>query len=116
MSPTQRTRAYLKEQGFFSTITEKWNPHARKRQDMFGFIDLVYLTDCQIVAVQVTSGTNHASRKSKIIKECKKQASQWILCEGKIELWSWSKRKVKRGGKAMRWTPRIEEIVIEDFI
>ncbi|MCI0619140.1 hypothetical protein L0244_39730, partial [bacterium] len=69
MSPCQRTRAYLKAKGYQSAITEKWNAHARKKQDLFGFIDLIYLDpeeNC-IVAVQMTSGANHASRKRKIV-------------------------------------------------
>ena len=124
MSPTQRTRAYLKAKGFISHITEKWNSHAKITQDMFGFIDLVYLDTSmnRIVGVQVTSGANHANRKAKIIGECRKQALEWMLCEGAIEVFSWSKRKsekiTKKGkrSKQMIWVPRIEEIEITELI
>lgn len=114
-SPTQRTLAYLRDLEYEVCVTEKWNPHANVRQDMFGFVDLVYLCcpACRIVAVQTTSGTNHSSRRKKVLASA--AARQWIECGGRIEVWSWSKRKMKRGGVAFHYVPRIDEITLEDF-
>jgi len=35
---------------------------------------------------------------------------EWLKAGGKLELWGWRKVKVKRGGKAEVWRPRVEEI------
>lgn len=67
MTPTQRSLAYLREQGYTVAITEKWNPHARIRQDLFGFIDLLAIRKGETLAVQVTS-TGVSSRIKKIME------------------------------------------------
>lgn len=65
-SPTQRTLAELRKRGYpLVAITEKWNPHAKIRQDMFGIVD-VFAVGADIVAVQATSGSNVSSRVAKI--------------------------------------------------
>lgn len=55
MSPTQRSLAYLREEGYLVAIVERWNPHARIRQDLFGFIDLLAIRKNETLAVQVTA-------------------------------------------------------------
>ena len=40
-------------------------------------------------------------------------APEWLKSGGQIQIWSWAKRKLKRGGKAERWSPRVEEITTE---
>lgn len=66
-SPTQRSLAYLRKQGCeLVAVTEKWNPHARIRQDLFGVIDVLAIHGIDIIAVQSTSASNVASRISKI--------------------------------------------------
>ncbi|MEY4760669.1 MAG: hypothetical protein RLZZ200_525 [Pseudomonadota bacterium] len=65
-SPTQRSLAELRKRGYpLVAVTEKWNPHARIRQDLFGIVDVLAVGD-DIVAVQATSGSNVASRVAKI--------------------------------------------------
>ncbi len=66
MTPTQRSKSHLEACGFTVAIVEKWNPHARIRQDLFGFIDLLALREGETVAVQTTSGSNVAARVDKI--------------------------------------------------
>ena len=110
-SPTKRALAELKRLGFVAAITERWNFHAKVRQDMFGFADLIYLTPANIVALQVTSGDHHAHRRVKILAE--PLALAWIRAGGLIEVWSFSK-KGKRGERKT-WQCRKEEIVEEDF-
>jgi hypothetical protein len=36
VTPTQRSLAYLRAEGWQVAIVERWNPHARIRQDLFG--------------------------------------------------------------------------------
>lgn len=120
VSPTQRTLAAIKKQGFLAGIVEKFNRFGGAfgiRQDLFGFIDLVYLDTKRkcIVGVQCTGQHGHAAHKKKILGECRKAAKTWLRCGCLIELWSWRKLLVKRGGKQVKWTARIEAITKESF-
>lgn len=66
MSPTQRSLKLLRERGYRAAIVEKWNPHARIRQDLFGIIDLLAIRGSETLAVQTTSGSHVAERLKKI--------------------------------------------------
>lgn len=114
MSPTQRTLAYLKENGYkHVAIVERWNPHARIRQDLFNFIDILAVKDGFTYAFQVTSGSNVSKRFDKILEECEPQ-TRAVLCAGWIVfIHGWRKVKVKRGGKAMKWDLREEPVTLE---
>lgn len=107
MTPTQRSLAHARSLGFTAGITEKWNQFARIRQDLFGFIDLVLIREGSgIIAVQTTSGANHAARVSKI--RASDEAGVWLAAGGRIEVWSWS--KCGERGKRKLWTLRREEL------
>src|SRR3990167_540279 len=112
LSPTARTLRFLKQKGIICDVVERFNPYIGKfgaRIDTFHFIDVLALDPIKgIVAVQCCGQTGHAEHKRKILEN--EIAPEWIKSGGKIELWSWSKRKLKRGGKAIRWTPKVEEI------
>lgn len=126
LSNTQRTLRELRAQGRIAAIAERWNPYAGPeridpatrtwrrtgiRQDLFGFIDVLALDPQRgIIAIQSCAGSAHAKHRRKIVEECAEAAHEWLRCGGRIELWSWSKRVVVRGGKAMRWVVRVEEI------
>jgi hypothetical protein len=65
MTPTQRSLAYLRGEGYLVAIVEHWNPFARIRQDLFGFIDLLAIRRDETLAVQVTA-SGVSSRVKKI--------------------------------------------------
>lgn len=65
-SPTQRSLEVMRERGYTVAVTEKWNPHARVRQDLYGFIDVLAIREGEIVGVQATSDNNLAARITKI--------------------------------------------------
>lgn len=65
-SPTELTLKLLRADGWTVAVVEKWNPHARIRQDLFGFIDLLAIRDGETLAVQATSYTNISARVKKI--------------------------------------------------
>ncbi len=115
-SPTTRTLAALRAQGMLCEVAERWNPHTRTRHDLFNFIDIVAVdtTARQIVAVQATAAAVQARRR-KIVEECTDAARAWLHAGGRIEVWGWRKLKLKRGGKATRWTPRTIEITAADL-
>ena len=65
-SPTARSLAHLRKTCQLVQVVEKWNPHARIRQDLFGIIDILAIRDGETVAVQSTSWSNTKSRINKI--------------------------------------------------
>jgi hypothetical protein len=66
VTPTQRSLAEMRERGYHCEVTEKWNPYARIRQDLFGFIDILCLGNGEVVGVQSTSYGNVSARLKKI--------------------------------------------------
>jgi len=54
-SPTQLSKKMLEKDGYLVAIVERWNPHAKIRQDLFGFVDLLALGHGHAIAVQTTS-------------------------------------------------------------
>jgi hypothetical protein len=65
-SPTQRSLKLLRDEGWTVAITEKWNPFARIRQDLYGFIDLLAIREGFMLAVQTTTLANISAREKKI--------------------------------------------------
>jgi hypothetical protein len=91
-SPTQRTLARLKSENYdLVAITERWNPFAKIRQDLYGVIDILAIKDGDTVAIQVTSYSNVGARVKKITESLALpflRAAGWtILVEG------WKKEK-----------------------
>jgi hypothetical protein len=106
-SPTQRTLAYLRGQGFQCWIVERWNAYARIRQDAFGWMDILayrITPFSEIVGVQCTSGTNHAARRAKL--RALPAVEGWCKAGGFAAVVSWTKRGPR--GKRKVWTPRLE--------
>lgn len=62
-SPTQRSLAFLREEGYLVSIVERWNPHARIRQDLWGWCDLLAIRKGEVLAVQVTASAVSARIK-----------------------------------------------------
>lgn len=97
-SPTQRTLAELRKRGYLAAVVEKWNPHARIRQDLFGLIDVIGLREGETVGIQTTTAAHVADRVQKIADSDKvamirkagwkivvhgwrKAAGRWVLRE-----------------------------------
>lgn len=118
-TPTQRTLRELRNRGLMCAIAEKFNPHVGPhgiRQDLFGIIDVVAL-DTQagkIVGVQST-GQAFAQHEQKLLVEKREESMAWLQAGGVLVLMGWRKLKVKRGGKAMRWEPRVRVFTLDDF-
>jgi hypothetical protein len=115
LSPTQRTLAAMREQGRLVGSVEKFNPFAGphgKRQDLFGFIDLIALDpEDGIIGIQ-SCGQDFAGHIRKMTGERNENMFAWLK-HGKVELWGWRKVKLRRGMKAMRWRARIADFWIE---
>lgn len=114
MSPTQRTIKACKDQGRIVGIVERFNafigPHGI-RQDLFGFIDIIAIdSESGIVGVQST-GSAFSAHIRKLTEERNEALYEWLR-HAEVELWGWRKVKLKRGGKAMRWKPRVADFSI----
>lgn len=116
LSPTQRTLRELRGQGKICGIVEKFNRFAGAhgiRQDLFGFIDIIALDRHEgIIGIQST-GSGFAEHKRKLLEQRNDECVEWLRCGGKVQLWGWRKVKLKRGGKAERWMPRVLDITID---
>jgi hypothetical protein len=95
VSPTQLTLRQLKADGWLAAVVEHWNPHARVRNDLFGFIDVLAIRPGETLAVQATSAPNTASRVRKIAEHPNIAAVREAGWQ--IEVWGWAK-------KSGRWT------------
>lgn len=118
LSPTQRTLRALRERGLVCAIVEKFNPYAGPhglRQDLFGIIDVLAL-DPQVGVIGVQStGQDFAGHVHKLTEERHQEVIDWLSTPGTtLELWGWRKVKLKRGGAAMRWKPRLAVFTIQD--
>ena len=110
-SPTQRTRDVCKERGWASWIVEKFVrfPPPGHRSDMFGFIDIVALTDTgDTLAIQCTS-TGGASRQAKI--EDSEYLPAVLNAGWYVEVWTWRKTNDRKAGKRKTWALRRVRLV-----
>jgi len=99
MSPTQRSLKLLRDSGYMAAVVEKWNPHAKLRQDLFGFIDILGFKGDIVLAVQTTTKSNLPARVRKI--EQLPAARMWLAPHRTIAVHGWSKRGPR--GKRKTW-------------
>jgi len=119
ISNTSRTLEYIRSQGWVADKVEQFNAYAGKfgqRKDMFGFGDIVAMGENSIIAIQ-SCGQAFSEHDKKITEDERVAplALKWIQSGGRLMLIAWRKVKLKRGGKAMRWQPRIREYTLADF-
>lgn len=101
-SPSARSLKVMRERGYRAAVVEKWNPHARIRQDLYGCVDVLCIGNGETVAVQATSGSNVASRVKKL--EDSDALADMREAGWKIVVHGW--RKDSKG----RWQLREEDI------
>lgn len=98
MSPTQRTLQHLRNLGYRAAVTEHWNPFARRRVDLYGFVDVLAVGMGSTIAVQCTSGSNVSSRVKKIADSDMTP----ILREAGWKIYVYGWRKGKNGRYTLR--------------
>lgn len=95
-SPTQRTLKHLRDQGYTAQVVERWNPHARKRQDLFGVADVVALDDEQgVLAVQTTTASNASARCKKV--QDSETIRLWLERGNRLIVHGWRQKGNKKG-------------------
>ena len=103
----------LKDDGWEVAIVERWNMFAKIRQDLFGVADLLAMRPGKTPLLLQVTTTGVSSRFDNIINE--PRALTALMSGFDIHIHGWRKIKVKRGGKAMKWDPRIIIVTKEDF-
>lgn len=108
MTPTQRSLAHLRKSWPLVAVVERWNPHAKIRQDLFGFIDIICFRENEVLAVQCTSDGNVSARVQKILAA--PAAAVWLQSQTrKIVVHGWAKKGPR--GKRKVWTMREIEVL-----
>lgn len=124
MSPTQRTLKVLRADGWLAGIVERFitagpNRKFGNRSDLFGVFDIVAVNPQvslqehgtpSTIGVQCFS-TAWREHEEKMVFH-KENVVTWLEAGNGVELWGWRKLKVKRGGTAVRWTPRIKKVIL----
>lgn len=94
-SPTQRTLKHMREQGYLCQVVERWNPHARVKQDLYGFIDVLCVKGEDIVGVQACSSGGSSGRGSDMsarITKITEHANWPLVCSAiRVVVQGWRK-------------------------
>ncbi|MCM8788044.1 MAG: hypothetical protein NC935_08365 [Candidatus Omnitrophica bacterium] len=109
----QKTRDWLKEK--YNAIVgnvEFFNRYSGKKLDLFNLFDTLAIFNHAIYGIQITSSNNFAIHHRKMIEN--KNLFFWLDTEAFAWLISWSKKKIKRGGKAYKWEAKIREYYLMD--
>lgn len=110
----QKTREWLKEN--YKAIVgnvEFWNKYSRKTIDLFNLFDTIAIFNHSLYGVQITSDANFSAHHKKMIEN--KTLFYWLDTDQFAWLISWHKKKIKRGGKAYKWIPKIREYYLMDY-
>ena len=105
---TERTLKHVRELGYSCWMVERFIPFPKPhgtRVDLFNIIDILAINEVSTVGIQ-SCGQDFVAHKTKILEN--EYTREWLECADR-ELWliGWRKLKLKRGGKAMRWRPRV---------
>jgi len=101
-SPTQRSLAYLREQGYHCEVVEKWNSFTKQRKDLWGWCDILAIRKGEVLAVQVT-----ASAVSDRIKKIMDSDTLALVRDAgiRIHVHGW-----RKSAKTNKYVMRIEDI------
>lgn len=91
-TPTARTLKELKQTGYLAQVVEKWNPWAKIRQDLYGFIDVVAIKagESWVLGIQCTMAGHSANRMQKA--KASPNLAVWLACGNRFEVWGFSKK------------------------
>ncbi len=113
-SPVERTLKLIREQGGFPWIVERYIHQRKLKIDLLHIIDLIALSSEGIQGWQVC-GSDFGTHKVEMLEEQRENTIKWLETPSiSLFLIGWRKLKVRRGGKAMCWRPRIGQISLEN--
>lgn len=101
MSPTSRSLAKLRKEGWLAGTVERYNPYSRRRHDLYDLFDLVAVRENEVLFVQTTSASNVNARIKKIANH---PDTPFIRkCGALLHVHGWGKRK-------NRWHCRVVDV------
>lgn len=111
-SPTSRSLAELRKLGWRAEVVERHNTFSSRKNDLFGFIDILAIAGDFTLGVQATSTPNLAARVRKIEGECRERAAEWLEGEGRLlACVGWRRYAARVDGRLWRPTWRWIESV-----
>ena len=106
-SAVPRTLKLLRDAGYVVDVVERYCAFSGRRSDMFGFADLLAISDNDTVAVQVC-GQDFSSHIKKLTTEREHEVIRWLRGpQRKLVLIGWRKMLKKRGGVQKIFVPRM---------
>lgn len=112
MSPTQRSLAWLREQGWYierDTKVEQVIPKSFVKRDFAGCGDYIGLRPGVICLFQFTDETSHSKRLDKALLA--PGLRHWLGAGGCFEVQSWGKKGAR--GTRKLWTLRRTSVALE---
>lgn len=99
-SPTARSLALLKKEGWTAKVVEHFNQFAGIRQDLWGMdILAIKAGNPGVLGIQATSTANISAREKKLL--ALPEVKIWLQANNSLEIWGWSKKGSR--GKTKRW-------------
>ena len=90
-SPTARTLAYLRKQGYTADVVERFLGPQQIRRDLFHCIDVVAVkAGAPILGVQATTAPNLAARLTKA--KAQPELAAWLAAGGAFVAHGWARR------------------------
>lgn len=88
-TPTARTLAKLRKEGWRPWVVEKWNGHTKTRLDLYNIGDVLAIRGTETLLVQATSYSNVSSRVKKIAES--EHIAAIREAGWRVEVWGWHK-------------------------
>ena len=112
-TPTSRSLAHLRELGMDAQVVEKWIPAVKRRQDLFGVIDIVAIGD-RVVGIQTTSASNLAARRTKAEEE--PRLARWLKAGCRFELHAWGLKGARGKRKTYQLTRQSAQLTAHGIV
>lgn len=108
-SPAARSLKLVRENGYIAEVVERWNPHVKIRQDLFGIVDIVAVhPEKGWLLIQATSAPNLNAREKKISES---EHLQTLLTHAAFEVHGWGEFQTDNGRKS--WQCKIKKMLPE---
>ena len=113
-SPTARSLEQLRKDGYLCAVVERWCAFSRRRIDLFGIIDVVFIggESIGVGGIQATTTGNLPSRIKKAMA-CP-ALRVWLQAGNRFSCWGWAKRGKK--GERKVWTLKECKFVVENNV
>ena len=112
-SNTTRCMEEARKRGWSVGVVERYIHARRIRIDYLGIIDLIAISNNTTIGIQACSGTDHAAHRTKCLGNI--NTLLWVKSPSRrLVIWSWRKKKIKRGGIAYRWHLREDTVTYSE--